>query len=101
MVEAARTAGKLLMVGHVLPFFPSSPSPSRRCSPAAMGALQAAHLFRVISKPDWSSGIADAARSGGPAIDLHIHDTHFVALACGTPRAVHSRGVVQAGPSFI
>ena len=53
--------------------------------------------MRVIAKPDWSSGIADADRSGGPAIDLHIHDTHFIGLVCGVPRAVHSRGVVEDG----
>jgi predicted dehydrogenase len=53
--------------------------------------------MRVISKPDWSSGIADADRSGGPAIDLHIHDTHFVGLLCGVPKAVHARGVVDRG----
>ena len=64
----------------------------RRRSIRSIRALQAAHSLRVISKPDWSSGIADPGRSGGPAIDLHIHDTHFVALACGAPRAVHSTG---------
>ncbi len=53
--------------------------------------------MRVISRPDWSSGIADPGRSGGPAIDLHIHDTHFIGLICGVPRAVHSRGVVEDG----
>jgi predicted dehydrogenase len=95
MVEAARTAGKLLMVGHVLPFFPEFAFALDAVQSGRFGSLQAAHLFRVISKPDWSSGIADPGRSGGPAIDLHIHDTHFVALACGTPRAVHSRGIVQ------
>ena len=97
MVEAARAAGKLLMVGHVLPFFPEFAFALEAVKSGRYGALQAAHLYRVISKPDWSSGIADAARSGGPAVDLHIHDTHFVALSCGTPRAVHSRGVVQSG----
>ena len=51
----------------------------------------------MIARPDWSSGIADADRSGGPAIDLHIHDTHFVGLVCGVPKAVHSRGVVEHG----
>jgi predicted dehydrogenase len=97
MVEAARTAGKLLMVGHVLPFFPEFHFALDAVRSGRYGALQAAHLVRVISKPDWSGGFADPARSGGPAIDLHIHDTHFVALACGTPRAVHSRGIVQDG----
>jgi predicted dehydrogenase len=97
MVEAAKTAGKLLMVGHVLPFFPEFAFALEAVRSGRYGALQAAHLVRVISKPDWSAGITDPGRSGGPAIDLHIHDTHFVALSCGTPRAVHSRGVVQGG----
>jgi predicted dehydrogenase len=97
MVEAARTAGKLLMVGHVLPFFPEFAFALEAVRSERFGSLQAAHLYRVISKPEWSTGVADAARSGGPAVDLHIHDTHFIALACGTPRAVHSRGVVHEG----
>ena len=46
----------------------------------------------MISRPDWSQGIADADRSGGPAIDLHIHDTHFVGLLCGAPRRPVARG---------
>ena len=95
MVETARATGKLLMVGHVLPFFPEFAFALDAVKSGRYGALQAAHFVRVISKPDWSSGIADAGRSGGPAIDLHIHDSHFVALACGVPRAVHSTGVVQ------
>ena len=97
MVAAARAAGKLLMVGHVLPFFPEFAFALEAVQSRRYGSLRAAHLRRVISKPDWSSGIADPGRSGGPAIDLHIHDTHFVALICGVPRAVHSRGVVENG----
>jgi predicted dehydrogenase len=97
MVDAARTSGKLLMVGHVLPFFQEFAFALEAVRSGRYGPLQAAHLFRVISKPDWSSGIADPGRTGGPAVDLHIHDTHFIALSCGTPRAVHSRGVVHAG----
>jgi predicted dehydrogenase len=95
MVETARATGKLLMVGHVLPFFPEFAFALEAVKSGRYGKLQAAHFVRVISRPDWSSGIADAGRSGGPAIDLHIHDSHFVALACGVPRAVHSTGVVQ------
>jgi len=97
MVASAREAGRLLMVGHVLPFFPEFAFALEAVQSQRYGPLRAAHLRRVISKPDWSSGISDPGRSGGPAIDLHIHDTHFVALICGAPRAVHSRGVVENG----
>ncbi len=51
----------------------------------------------MISKPDWSNEVADQTKSGGPAIELHIHDTHFVSLLCGIPHAVYSRGVVDRG----
>ncbi|WP_422926675.1 Gfo/Idh/MocA family protein [Singulisphaera sp. PoT] len=95
MVAAARASGKLLMVAHVLPFFPEFAYAAEAVRSGRYGTLRAAHLTRVISKPDWSSGIASADRSGGPAIDLHIHDTHYVGLVCGVPQAVHSRGVVD------
>ena len=97
MVAAARKSGRPLMVAHVLPFLPEFAFALEAVQSGRYGALRAAHFTRVISKPDWSSGIADAARSGGPAIDLHIHDTHFIGLLCGVPRAVHSRGVQDNG----
>jgi predicted dehydrogenase len=97
MVAAARASGKLLMVAHVLPFVPEFGFALEAVQSGKYGKLQAAHFTRVISKPDWSAGIADATRSGGPAIDLHIHDTHFVGLVCGVPRAVQARGVVEHG----
>jgi predicted dehydrogenase len=97
MVAAARKADRLLMVAHVLPFFPEFAFTAEAIASGKYGALRAAHLKRVIAKPDWSRGIADADRSGGPAIDLHIHDTHFLSLVCGVPRAVQSRGVIEGG----
>ncbi len=75
----------------------SLPSRWRPLSPAVTVGYARRDLMRVISKPDWSNEIADPQRSGGPAIDLHIHDTHFIGLICGVPRAVHSRGVVENG----
>src|SRR4051812_48999203 len=95
MMAAASANGKLLMVAHVLPFFPEFAFAADAVATGRYGALRAAHLKRVIARPDWSRGIADADRSGGPAIDLHIHDTHFLGLVCGVPRAVQSRGVVE------
>ena len=97
MVSAARSSGKMLMVGHVLPFVPEFAYAREVVASARFGALRAAHLTRVMARPEWSSGIAEADRSGGPVIDLHIHDTHFIGLICGVPKAVHSRGVVERG----
>lgn len=97
MLAAAEKSGRKLMVAHILPFFPEFEFVREAVASGKYGKLLAAHFTRVISKPDWSSGIAEDARSGGPAIDLHIHDTHFVDLVCGTPRGVHSIGVHDGG----
>ena len=78
-------------------FSPSLHLPSRPSDPAGTAPLRAAHLIRVISKPDWSSGIADPERSGGPAIDLHIHDTHFIGLICWSSAGGSLAGVVENG----
>ena len=93
MVAAADDAGKLLMVGQVLPFLPEFALALETVQSGRYGALRAAHFNRVISKPDWSSEIADESRSGGPAIDLHIHDTHFISLLCGVPSGVTRAGL--------
>src|SRR3954470_3083158 len=58
MVAAARSSGKLLMVAHVLPFFPEFAFAADAVGTRRFGALRAAHLMRVIAKPDWSRGIA-------------------------------------------
>ncbi len=39
----------------------------------------------------------DLDRTGGPAIDLHIHDADFVQFLFGMPGAVTSAGVIRRG----
>jgi predicted dehydrogenase len=95
MVAAARQAGKLLMVAHVLPFFPEFRFAAEAIRSGRYGRILAAHFQRVISKPDWSAEIADASKTGGPAVDLHIHDTHFIAWTCGVPKAVFAVGTQE------
>lgn len=97
MLAAAKASGKLLMVAHVLPFFPEFKFAAETVRNGKYGKLLGAHFKRVIAKPDWSADIADAAKTGGPAVDLHIHDTHFIGLVCGVPKEVFSVGTVEGG----
>jgi predicted dehydrogenase len=85
------------MVAHVLPFFPEFAFAAAAVQSGEHGKLLGAHFKRVISRPDWSSDIADASKTGGPAVDLHIHDTHFIGLLAGVPARVFSSGVVGWG----
>ncbi len=95
MLAAAKQSGRLLMVAHVLPFFPEFQFAADAIRSGRHGKLLSAHFRRIISKPDWSAEIGDASKTGGPAVDLHIHDTHFIGLVCGVPKAVFATGVVD------
>jgi predicted dehydrogenase len=93
VLKGAGRAGRLLMVAHVLPFFPEFAFAADAIRGGRHGKLLGAHFKRVISRPDWSADVADAARTGGPAIDLHVHDTHFIGLVAGVPARVFATGV--------
>jgi predicted dehydrogenase len=95
MLQAAAKAGKLLMVAHVLPFFPEFAFAAETIRSGVYGRLLAGHFKRIIAQPDWSADIADVRKTGGPALDLHIHDTHFIRLIAGVPRKVFSTGLAS------
>jgi predicted dehydrogenase len=99
MVRVARQAGRLLMVAHVLPFFPEFAYAADVARSGQFGKLLGGHFKRVIARPDWSADIGDASKTGGPAIDLHIHDAHFIGLIGGVPGKVFSTGLVNADDS--
>lgn len=92
MVDAADKAGKMLLIGHVLPFFPEFNFAYKAVSSGKYGRLLGGHFKRVISDPLWLPDFYDPKKVGGPMIDLHVHDAHFIRLLCGMPRAVQSVG---------
>src|SRR6185312_3803783 len=74
-------------------FFPEVAFAAETIRSGAYGRLLGGHFRRVISRPDWSADIGDASKTGGPAVDLHIHDTHFIGLIAGVPHKVFSTGL--------
>lgn len=97
MVAAAKKHDRMLMVAHVLPFFPEFQFVRETIASGKYGKLLGVHLRRVISPPKWSGEMSDFRRLGGWGIDLHIHDNHFLGVVCGVPKAVTSRGLLQDG----
>ena len=100
MIAAAKQHRRLLMVAHVLPCFPEYRFALEAAVSLRYGKLLAGHFLRVIAQPDWSAPIADMQANGGPAVDLHIHDTHFIRTLAGQPCEVVAvgrtvNGVVQ------
>ena len=92
MVRAAEASGKQLLIGHVLPMFPEYNFVIEAARKGRYGRLLGGHFKRIISDPKWIPDFYDPLTVGGPLVDLHIHDAHFIRLLCGMPTAVFSRG---------
>ena len=94
MVAHAKRLRRLFMVAHVLRFFPEFRLIKELAADGRFGAVRAAHFKRVTAYPKWRPD-DDIIGSGGPAIDLHIHDCDFVRFLFGDPQAVTSNGLVS------
>ena len=67
MIQAAEEAGRRLFVAHVVRFFPEFAYVKKVLDSGEYGKLSAAHLKRVISKPQWAiEGVSSlGSRRGG------------------------------------
>lgn len=92
MVKAAQQSQRLLMIAHVLPFMPEFSFVRHAAASGKYGKLLGGHFKRIISDPLWLKDFYDPASVGGPVVDLHIHDAHFIRLLWGMPKAVQSIG---------
>ena len=95
MAADRRGGGKLLQIGHVLPFFPEYRFAYQTIVGGKYGKLLGGHFKRIVSEPAWMPGYFDPKRFGGPMLDLHVHDAHFIRLVCGMPRLVQTVGNVR------
>jgi predicted dehydrogenase len=92
MVKAAEKANRQILVGHVLPFLPEYAHARKLIASGKHGQLLGGHFKRVISDPLWLKDFYDQKKVGGPLVDLHVHDAHFIRLLFGMPTAVTSQG---------
>ncbi|MFO7903212.1 MAG: Gfo/Idh/MocA family protein [Planctomycetota bacterium] len=93
MISAAGRSGKLLQVGHCIRFWPEYAVTNELIESGQYGKVLAATFQRLSLTPGWSwqGWLLDADKSGGAAVDLHIHDADYVHYIFGMPRAVFSR----------
>jgi predicted dehydrogenase len=85
---AAEAAGRVLMVGHVLRYFPEIVELRRVLEAGELGAAQAVTALRLSAAPDWNDWMGDAERSGGVLVDMMIHDFDIAAALLGEARSV-------------
>jgi predicted dehydrogenase len=97
MVQAAKRAGRMLLVAHVLPFFPEYAWALRVVRSGRHGKLLGGSFKRVISDPTWIEAYWSADHIGGPMFDLHVHDAHLIQLLFGQPAGVTTTGRSRNG----
>lgn len=99
MIEAAKQTGKVLQIGHCVRFWPEYAKTKELIDSGEYGRVIAATLQRIGAAPTWSADnwFLDDTRSGGVALDLHIHDTDYVQYLFGMPKAVCSAGAQAPG----
>ncbi len=99
MIAAAEHNDRLLQIGHCIRFWPEYAWAKQAVDSGAYGKVLAATFQRLSATPAWTwdNWLMDTERSGGAALDLHIHDTDFVQYLFGMPQQLFTRGVI--GPS--
>jgi predicted dehydrogenase len=96
LLGAAQRNRKLLMVAQVLPYIGPFQFVLELAQSRKYGQAVGGYFKRVISNPDWIPDFYDPSSVGGPMIDLHVHDTHFIRLLFGMPSAVSAVGRMAA-----
>jgi predicted dehydrogenase len=97
MIDASKQAKKLLSFGHVLPFFPEYSWALKTIQSGKYGKILSGSFRRIISEPTWLKNYWVADQVGGPMLDLHVHDAHFIRLVFGKPNSVTCRGRMRDG----
>lgn len=96
LVDEAEGAATLCMPAMCMRFWPGWAWLQEQIEQATYGRVQSAVFQRLGTLPAWSPAFyADAARSGGALMDLHIHDADFVRWCFGDPAHVTSTGSIS------
>jgi 1,5-anhydro-D-fructose reductase (1,5-anhydro-D-mannitol-forming) len=95
MLKAKNEApkGTQLMIAHCLRFWPAYVYLKKLVDSKKYGKVLAASFRRYSPPPGWGKGkswFLDESKSGGVALDLHIHDTDMVHYLFGLPKSVTS-----------
>jgi predicted dehydrogenase len=94
MTKETEKAKVKLMIGMVLRFWPEYVEFKRMVDSKIYGRLANLTCTRLASRPisGWDRWYFDPKRSGGAALDLHIHDTDYIYYLLGKPKSVYSVG---------
>ena len=92
MVDAARKAGRTLMIAQCIRFWPEYIYLRQHVREETLGKLLSLNMYRMGGRPIWSweNWFLDVERSGGTLLDLHIHDVDYVQSLLGLPDRIQA-----------
>lgn len=99
VLDAEAKSGRVFSVGQCLRFWPAYTEAKRIIDGGKYGSAKYAELSRYSPTPrwGWDNWLLDAKRSGGAALDLHVHDVDTVLWFFGKPSSVRSQAVFEKG----
>lgn len=99
MMAAEAASDKLLMLAHVVRFWPEYEVLAEIVHSGRLGKPLAAVANRLSVVPGWADWFIDPALSGGAVMDLLIHDFDALNWVMGKPKSIYARGQ-EAAPGL-
>ena len=93
LVRAWRATDRIVMVAHVLRFWPEYVELKRVVDSGALGRPIAVNAVRRQPFPAWSKLFKQADQTGGAIYDMLIHDFDAINWLLGTPTHVTATGI--------
>jgi len=88
MVDAAAASDQIVMIAHVLRFWPEYVELKRIIDSGEFGRPLAAYATRRQPFPAWSKQFGQSDLTGGAIIDMLVHDYDALNWVLGAPRTV-------------
>ncbi len=93
LVAAADATDRVVMVAHVLRFWPEYVVLQRVVESGELGRPIAVNTVRRQPFPEWSTLFKAADQTGGAIFDMLIHDYDAINWILGTPQSVVANGI--------
>lgn len=105
MIEAANQNNKQLMIAQCIRFWPEYRWAKQQIDCGTWGRVLSADFSRLTYSPVWdaTSWFSDPSKSGGIALDLHIHDLDYIQYLFGIPEQItaHATPLPNGVPGHI
>ena len=93
ILKVKNKTGRQVQVGQVIRFWPEYVWLKKAADSGCFGRIQCGDFHRLSAWPAWSSEgwLHKPERSGGVAIDMHVHDVDFMRYLMGEPDTVRAQ----------